>query len=342
MNASISSYTTTYNCQRMQYPLEECVRSLLGFSDEVCIVDAGSNDGTVEMMTSWAAREARIKFFVEPVDFSNPRWAVRMDGMLKAAARRKCTGDFCWQTDTDEIVVPHDFNRIRALPGALRDVIGQHPIIFLPMIEFWGSFENIRADFLSWKPRFSRNHPNITHGVPLDFRMYDPEGHIYPRPFESDSCNYMWADSQESVPLLFPIQIEKIDMSPAEFDAFMHNSLEMLPSVLHVSWLNLRRKIQHYRALWTRFHSSMYNLADADVPERNTIFNKRWSEVTDREIDAKAEELKRLGPRFYSQTATFQKNQSSGAMVRFRGAIPDSLRQWAQAVEQAPTPANLI
>lgn len=47
---TISSYTQTYNCISQDFPFEECITSLLGFSDEVIVVDAYSNDGTWERL----------------------------------------------------------------------------------------------------------------------------------------------------------------------------------------------------------------------------------------------------------------------------------------------------
>lgn len=324
---TISGYTTTYNCTERHYPLELCVQSLLGFCDEVSIVDAGSTDGTVEQMTQWAKRESRIKFVVAPVDFSHPRWAIHMDGYLKAKARAGCTAQFCWQTDTDEIVAEHDFARIRDLPNLLKDILTAYPIIFLPMIEFWGSFERIRADFFTWKQRFSVNDPRITHGIPTKYQMIDSHGFEYPRPFDSDSCNYIYRDTRESVQSVVPVQVDNYDMPPEEFDQFFHACLDVLPSVQHVSWLNLKRKVEHYRAFWPKFHASMYNLSKIDSPENNVMFNKPWAEVTDADIALKVKELDELGPRsFHHKLNPSQK----GATIPFRRAVPDTLRVWSK------------
>jgi glycosyltransferase involved in cell wall biosynthesis len=323
---SISSYTTTYNCIERQYPLELCIESLLGFSDQVSIVDGGSTDGTLELLEKLARRDSRVSFYVSPVDFTHPRWAIYMDGYLKAKARARCTGDFCWQTDTDEIVAPHDFPRIRKLPELLAPLFEEVPIVYLPMVEFWGSFERIRADFFTWKQRLSKNDPRITHGIPHDVRVLDDTGHEYPRPFDSDSCNYIYRDTKESVRSIVPVEVPNFSMPPEVFKPFFEESLSLLPSVLHVSWLNLKRKIEHYRDFWPKFHQSMYNLAQFDDPENNVMFSKAWRDVTDQDIAAKAQELNELGPRsFHHKMNPHQK----GATVSFAGKIPDSLRVWA-------------
>lgn len=322
----ISGYTTTFNCIDKRYPFELCLRSLLGFCDEVSVVDAGSTDGTVESLIRMSAEDRRIKVRVSPVDFSHPRWAIHMDGYLKSKARDGCTGEFCWQTDNDEVVDERDFEKIKALPQMLGEVFAQYPIVYLPMVEFWGSFERIRADFFTWKQRLSLNDPRITHGIPNEFRMVDAQGFEYPKPFDSDSCNYIYRDTKESVRSAIPVQVPKFDMSPDEFDQFFHAALDLLPSVLHVSWLNLRRKIEHYRDFWPKFHASMYNLPKVDSPDNNVMFNKPWSQVTDEDINQKVKELDELGPRsFHHKLDPLKK----GATVRFRRSVPDSLTKWA-------------
>mgnify|MGYP003661552119 FL=1 len=47
---TISGYTTTLNCKRHEYPWTESIDSLLGFCDEVVVVDGGSTDGTWETL----------------------------------------------------------------------------------------------------------------------------------------------------------------------------------------------------------------------------------------------------------------------------------------------------
>ena len=323
---TIAGFTTTYNCFDMHYPLMECVNSLLGFCDEVSIVDAGSTDGTIEAIKKMAQVESRIKFSVAPVDFTHPRWAIYQDGYLKAKARAQCTADYCWQTDTDEIVAEHDFQKIRNLPS----IIGNTPLIMLPMIEFWGSLKNIRADFFSWKPRFSINDKRITHGIPKDLRCYDSAGHEYPRPFDSDSCNYIYKDTLESVPIVIPVpnsSLQNVSLGTKEYENLFYSWLETYPAVFHVSWLDLRRKVQHYKKLWRRFHGSMYNLNIEDNAANNVMFEKPWSSVTELDIKDKAEELNKLGPRFFHKKMD---RQRKGFVIEFNKPVPPELVSWHQ------------
>lgn len=323
---TISGYTTTYDCFAKKYPFRECIEALLGFCDEVVVVDAGSTDGTIEEMARIARGESRVKFAIEPVDFSHPRWAIHMDGYLKAKARARCTSSFCWQTDTDEIVPPEDYQMVRRLPQALREFMSERPVIYLPMVEFWGAFDRVRADFFSWKPRFSVNHPDIVHGIPVQYQRRDDTGHEYPQPFDSDSCNYVWRDSQESVRMLIPMKTDDFNTESPGYEASFNQALQSLPCVLHVSWYDLRRKIEHYRDFWPKFHASMYNLADPDTAERNVMFDKPWSQVSDSDIVAKATELIELGPRTFHTKLNPGKR---GKTIPYSRPIPTSLQRWA-------------
>lgn len=327
---TISGYTTTYNCLSARYPLDLSINSLLGFCDEVIIVDSGSTDGTWEHIQNLSRNEMRIRIFQEPVDFSHPRWAVHNDGYLKAKARDKCRGDYCWQMDVDEIVLANDYPKISFLP----EVMGPREVIMLPMAEFWGSLDVIRADFLSYKLRFSKNDPRITHGIPKSLRLYDQSGHEYPRPFDSDCCNYIYRDTLEDVPYAFCGPAGFANLSgPADpnFKEFLTKSFDCLPSVLHTSWLDLPRKIRHHKAYWSRYQYSMYNLVVADTSETNVMFDKPWAQVTDEEIEAKAKQLKEIGPRsFHSKIDP----SFIGPTVPFDREVPVALREWFEAGQQ--------
>ena len=74
---TISGYTTVMNCIAQKYPFKECIESMLGFSDEVVVVDAGSNDGTWEAVLEMSKNDERIKPFQNIIDFNEERFAYR-------------------------------------------------------------------------------------------------------------------------------------------------------------------------------------------------------------------------------------------------------------------------
>lgn len=334
-NFRLSGYTTTFNCYEMEYPFQECIQSMLGFCDEVIVVDAGSTDGTIDALHELQDRDHKLKVFVESVDFSHVRWAIHQDGYLKAKARSKCTGDYCWQTDSDEIVGPDQYSKFDYIP----EILSNFPLMMLPMIEFWGDLKTVRADFFSWKPRLSKNDPRITHGIPKKWKLFDQFGNPYPRPFDSDSCNYIYRDNEENLTALVPLvggygpEVTKDIQSPL-YSEFFSKCLELLPFVLHVSWLDLRRKIRHYQKYWQKFHASMYNLDIQDTAAANVMFNKPWSEVTEDDIIKKAAELKNIGPRSFHHKIDYTKR---GATASYSGTIPESLRDWALRGSRRPS-----
>ena len=89
-NQKISGYTTTYNCIKGCYPFRESIASMLGFCDEVVVVDAGSSDGTIDTLLEMQRLDSRIVVHVQDRDWSAPRSAV-FDGQQKALARAICT-----------------------------------------------------------------------------------------------------------------------------------------------------------------------------------------------------------------------------------------------------------
>lgn len=322
---SISAYTTSYNCLEMEYPIEQCIESLLGFCQEVCVADAGSTDGTLELLERLAKQESRLRFQVHAVDFGHPRWAIHQDGYLKAKARAMCKGDYCWQIDNDEVVPAEDYTKIERLP----EIMGDYALMMLPMVEFWGGFDCMRGDFFSWKPRFSRNDPRITHGIPKALKLFDAQGHEYPKPFDSDSCNYIWRDTETDVPVLIPTshsfeQLQKLN--DADYEKWFASMLDLFPCVQHVSWLNLERKIWHYKQYWPKFHASMYNLSTEDTAQNNVMFEKPWGQVTGMDIKALAEELKRIGPRSFHHKIDRAKK---GPVYFYNRPVADRLKRWA-------------
>ncbi|MCB9030228.1 MAG: glycosyltransferase [Deltaproteobacteria bacterium] len=323
---TISGYTTSHNCIEMNYPYQECINSLLQFCDEVVVVDSGSTDGSIEALQKIARQESRLKVFVEPVDFTHPRWAIMNDGLLKRKAREKCSAQFCWQTDMDEIVPEECIPNIAKLP----QLMGDAPLIMLPMVEFWGSFQQIRGDFFTWKLRFSKNDKRIIHGIPKEHKLLDADGNPYVRAYYSDSCNYIWSDTESDIPYVCPLPVssEQISkMSDSEYDQMFAFCLDQLPHVLHVSWLDMRRKINHYKKFWQKFHQSMYNLNIEDNAQTNVMFDKPWSEVTDTEIEERAKQLVAIGPRSFHHKLD---PNVKGRMVPYTRAIPHALKSWAK------------
>ena len=292
----ISGYTTTYNCIDQKYPYIQSIKSMLGFCEEVVVMDGGSTDGTFEALLTLAETEYRLVVKQNKVDWNAPRAAVE-DGLQKARARSFCTQKYCWQQDSDEIV--HE-DHYQAIHGLCRQFPPYVDIISLPVVEYWGSLEKVRLDITPWKWRISRNKPNITHGIPLQNRKTDENGLLYATQ-GTDGCDYINSETFEPVPHasfyspeVHEMRIAALKQEPnalKKYEDWFNHVVNIMPSVFHYSWLDIERKIYTYKNFWQTHWESLYNTKQEDTAENNMFFDKPWKDITAEEITAKAKEL---------------------------------------------------
>lgn len=297
---TVSGYTTTRNVIELDYPWKESIKSMLGFCDEVIVLDGGSTDGTWEELQAWSVKEDKLIVKQVKRDWDNYRFAL-YDFQQKAIARTLCTSDWCWQMDIDEIVHEKDFDKvkrlIKSLPKATR-------VACLPVIDFWGKENKLRIDVHPWKWRLSKNDPDITHDIPREHRRYDEKGNLYSA--GSDGCDYVnfstydiipsinfYTDKHEEVRQFLNNNREdaKYDEISSTYKKFIMSCMSELPSVYHYSWFDIERKINNYRDFWCKFHASLYNKNIEDSADNNKVFNKPWSTVTNKEIKETAKIL---------------------------------------------------
>lgn len=309
----ISGYTTTLNCVKQEYPFEESIESMLAFCDEVCVVDGGSSDETllklrgIQMKHITSAdggyqvdedgfvKNSKLRVKTVPCDWNHPHFAV-FDGMQKQAAREMCTGDFCWQMDSDEVVSEKDCDKIRDLCQKLPPGID---ILSLPVVEFWGSEGKVRMDVQPWKWRLSRNKKNIVHGIPIELRRTDENG-LYAAE-GTDGCDMIDIVSGQRIPhvTFHNEQSEQVRQAAMvgvpggreEYERWFNMVVQEIPAVFHYSWYDLERKIKLYRDYWTRHWNSLYGKSLEDTPENNMMFDVAWKDVTDDMIKELAKEL---------------------------------------------------
>jgi len=294
--ATISGYTTSYNCEKQGYPYLKAIKSMLQFCDEVCIVDGGSTDGTWEELTKLASQDSKIKIKQVTRDWTHPRHAV-FDGMQKAEARSMCTGEFCWQMDSDEVVHEDDAPKIADLCSKIPANVD---ILCLPVIEYWGGPDKVRADIQPWKWRLSRNAPHVTHGIPAHLRAKDSSGDLYALP-GTDGCDMIHKETGEPLQNLtfYNAEVERVRQAAISghpealkiYEEWFNQVILALPGIHHYSWYNMSRKMRLYRDYWTRHWNSLYNGSMEDTAETNMMFDVPWSQVTEEMIEARAKEL---------------------------------------------------
>lgn len=280
----ISGYTHVLNPERQRYPWRESIGSMLGFCDEVVVVEGGSDDGTLEELRGWAEREPRLRVYERKWDWSEPG----MDGMQKAFGRAMCSGDFLWQQDCDEVVHERDYDKIRRLTKEFPRSVS---LMHLPVVELWGDGATCRTDRHTWKWRLSRNDFRITHGINKAARVIDEKtGKTYARKGMSDGCEYVDIMTHEHIPHggFYSDQLEKLRREdPQEFGRQMNRIYSELPSVYHYSWCDIERKVRNFRDFWDRCWSNLYN-DPAPSPRFPDV-------VSEDDIRAKAAELRDRG-----------------------------------------------
>ena len=327
---TISGYTTTKDCISQLYPFEASISSMLGFCDQVVIVDGGSTDGTWERLQEIEKENDKILIFQNKRDWTHQRFAV-YDGLQKALARSLCTGEFCWQQDSDEVVHEEDFDKVKKL---MKSIPKNMDLICLPVIEYWGKNEKVRIDVNPWKWRLSKNRPYITHGIPAKLRKFDESGHLYSLP-GSDGCDYIMNDSYDPMGFgtFYTQELDELRasalMTGKNLDRYrdeIESVIDNFPSVYHYSWYNLERKIGTYKNYWSKHWQSLYNISQEDTAENNMFFNKSWSEVTDKEIKDLSHKLeKEMGGWIFHNKVDFSKPTPH---IKLKRSHPSFIAAW--------------
>ncbi|MAG24404.1 hypothetical protein CMI47_02395, partial [Candidatus Pacearchaeota archaeon] len=320
---TISGYTTLRNANDMGYPWKACIGSMLGFCNEVVVVDGGSTDGTWEELEVLSKVEERLVVQRFEIDANHPSFAYESDGKLKARARALCTSDFCWQMDADEIVHEDDYEKIHKLLISFPKLVD---VMALPIVEYWGSIEKVRVDVNPWKWRLSRNLPSITQGIPADLRKFDDDGHEYAA-FGTDTCDYIHTETRERLQFVsfytqevHETRVAALGGNTAALEAYeewFNGLVQHLPGVHHYSWFDIGNKIRQYKKHWGAFWKSQYRFDVDDTAENNVMFDKPWDEVTDSDIDEMAPRLaEHFGGWIFHEKVDFSKTTPHVAINR--------------------------
>jgi len=296
----ISGYLHVRNPVEMDYPFEASIRSLFAFCDEIVVCDTSDKeDGTENILKALRAdfegidKWGNVFTVVRPknIDWGAPNHGI-YDGMCKAIARDACTGDFCFQIDADEVV---DATREQMEQMCAR-LDGDVLLLDLPVVEYWGSQGKVRIDVNPWKWRLSKNHDNITHGIPVQGRV-EHDGLLYARP-GTDGCDYITKDTGHLIGHL-NFMSDKVlrlkqaaETSQAHADAYeewFNKMTTRLPTIYHFSWWSVYEKMRKYKLFWNNSWQSLYN--EQRAPGYNPFFNKPFDQVTEDEMRKTAADL---------------------------------------------------
>ena len=250
------------------------------------------------------------------------------DGDQKAEARKKCTSEYCWQQDADEVVHENDYKNVRNLLVNFPKGID---LVSLPVIEYWGSDKKIRLDVNPWKWRLSKNLPNIPHGIPSELRKTDSEGNLYASP-GTDGCDYVDSETFERInhASFYTQEVHNARIAAVagnqqaltQYQQWFNSLIEQLPGVHHYSWFNMGRKIKTYKDYWQKHWESLYDIAQEDTAENNMFFSRPWSEVSDEDIEKLAHELtEKMGGWIFHKPVDFSKPTPHISIARNQPAI---------------------
>lgn len=329
----ISGYCTTKNCVKMNYPFVEAIESMLAFCDEVVVADSSDeNDGTTAKLEELMSKHEKLEVFHVDVNWKAKNHGI-YDGQMKAVARSKCTGDFLWQQDVDEIAEPNIRAKIEDLLSQAAPHMAQAPIIALPVVEFWGSKGKVRIDVNPWKWRLSKNDPNITHGIPVSLRKIE-DGLLFAK-HGTDGCDYIYKDTGIVVPFVNFVtpQVETLrrqainDQDAAnQYKHWLNMVSEHLPTIYHFSWYSIEAKILKFKHFWNDSWLSLYN--EQKPAGWNPFFaDKTLDQVSDEEIKALARKLEAEtgGHIFHSPWDGKKINH-----VTIEASIPEIVKNWCE------------
>lgn len=172
----ISGFTIAKNAVKYDYPIIESITSILPVCDEFIIGVGRSEDSTLDLIKS--IKSEKIVVFESVWDDS-----LRKDGRLLAVetnkALRKCTGDWCFYIQADEVVHEKDLQKIKSSAGKCfnNKIIEGLEFDFIHFYGSYNTFQDNRREWYKHEIRIVRNREDIySFGDAMGFRKKNSKG----------------------------------------------------------------------------------------------------------------------------------------------------------------------
>ncbi|MCM2277707.1 MAG: glycosyltransferase family 2 protein [Oligoflexia bacterium] len=144
----LSGFTLVRNGEKFQYPYLESLRSLLPLVDELVINVGRGEDETLGRVQEFARAEGQGKVVLFESDWPLDDPEKRKGGLILSEqtnlALERCTGDWCFYLQADEVLHEEDAPRFRQ---ALERAHGDPAIegLLFDYVHFYGSFDVVQV-----------------------------------------------------------------------------------------------------------------------------------------------------------------------------------------------------
>lgn len=122
-----------HNAIKFDYCLKEAIESLLGFTDRVYAVDAGSDDGTQEIIKSFDERV--VKIFLSKEEWDAQQGREKLNYFTNIAIKAAQNDGFEWQFNLQADEIVHE----RSYPFIREAIEGKEMSYFCTRINLWKS-----------------------------------------------------------------------------------------------------------------------------------------------------------------------------------------------------------
>jgi hypothetical protein len=112
------------------------------------------------------------------------------------------------------------------------------------------------------------------------------------------------------------------------YEGWVNNMADSLPTVHHYSWFNIERKIKTYKNYWSSHWQSLYDIEQEDTTENNMFFDKPWSKVSEKDISKMANNLsEKMGGWVFHSKVDFKK---STPHLKLNCSHPEIMKTWIE------------